>query len=88
MESLLDREPSNWELILQAARSLTAGGQAPFTRQSVYEWIWRRHPRAAHDRPSLDPTFQGMIKNAPGGPASACGTPLVRVDRGRYELAQ
>jgi hypothetical protein len=80
--------PPNWELILQAARSLTAGGQAPFTRQSVYEWIWRRHPRADHDRPSLDPTFQGMVKNAPGGPPSACGTPLVRVERGRYELSR
>jgi hypothetical protein len=78
----------NWELILQAARALTAAGQTPFTRQSVYEWIWRRHPRVDHDRPSLDPTFQGMVKNAPGGPASACGTPLVRVGHGRYELAR
>jgi hypothetical protein len=37
----------NWKLILAAAQALTAAGQAPFTRQSVYEWIWRRHPRAA-----------------------------------------
>lgn len=78
---------ANWQLILQAARALTAAGQAPFTRQSVYQWIWQRHPRANHDRPSLDPTFQGMIKNAPGGPPSACGTPLVRIDRGRYIIA-
>jgi hypothetical protein len=35
----------------------------------------RWQPRRDHDRPSLDPTFQGMIKNAPGGPPSACGTP-------------
>ena len=77
----------NWRLILQAARALTAAGQAPFTRQSVYKWIWRRYSRADHDRPSLDPTFQGMIKNATGGPPSACGTPLVRIARGLYTLA-
>lgn len=80
-------ESPNWKLILDAARALTAAGQTPFTRISVYEWIWRRHPREQHDRPSLDPTFQGMIKNATGGPPSAGGTPLVRVNRGRYRLA-
>jgi hypothetical protein len=78
----------NWKLILAAAQALTAAGQAPFTRQSVYEWIWRRHPRAAHDRPSLDPTFQGMVSNATGGPRSAGGTPLLRTSRGFYVLAQ
>jgi hypothetical protein len=39
-------------------------------------------------RPSLDPTFQGMTKNAAGGPPSACGIPLIRTDRGRYILAE
>jgi hypothetical protein len=78
----------NWQLILQAARALTDAEQAPFTRQSVYEWIWRRYPRKDHDRLSLDPTFQGMIKNAPGGPPSACGTPFTRVAPGCYELAR
>jgi hypothetical protein len=77
----------NWRLILEAARALTAAGQTPFTRISVYEWIWRRYPRDAHDRPSLDPTFQGMVRKATGGPASAAGTPLVRVDRGLFVLA-
>jgi hypothetical protein len=77
----------NWRLILEAARALTATGQSPFTRISVYQWIWQRYPRGAHDRPSLDPTFQGMIKNAAGGPPSAGGTPLLRVNRGRYVLA-
>jgi uncharacterized protein with LGFP repeats/transcriptional regulator with XRE-family HTH domain len=77
----------NWKLILEAARALKAAGQTPFTRISIYEWIWRRYPREQHDRPSLDPTFQGMIKNATGGPPSAAGTPLVKVDRGQYELA-
>jgi hypothetical protein len=28
-----------------------------------------------------------MIRNAAGGPPSACGTPLLRVERGRYVLA-
>jgi hypothetical protein len=78
----------NWRLILQAARALTAATeQTPFTRISVYQRIWRRHSRAEHDRPSLDPTFQGMTSNATGGPPSACGKPLIRVDRGRYILA-
>jgi hypothetical protein len=77
----------NWRLIRDAARALTAAGQSPFTRQTAYEWIWRRYPRAEHDRPSLDPTFQGMVRNATGGPPSAGGQPLVRVDRGLYVLA-
>jgi len=77
----------NWRLILEAARALTAVGQSPFTRVSVYEWIWRRYPRGVHDRPSLDPVFQGMVRNAPGGPASSAGTPLSRVGRGQYVLA-
>ena len=78
----------NWRLILSAAQSLTSAGQTPFTRISVYQWIWRRYPRAEHDRPSLDPTFQGMTKNSAGGPPSACGTPLLRVQRGYYILAE
>jgi hypothetical protein len=78
----------NWRLILEAAQALTATGQTPFTRQSVYEWIWRRYPRTDHDRPSLDPTFQGMTANAPGGPPSSVGTPLRRVSRGLYVLSQ
>lgn len=81
------RQP-NWQLILKAAEALTASDQVPFTRVSVYEWIWRRYPRGDHDRPSLDPTFQGMIGNAPGGPPSPCGTPLHRTGRGQYILAR
>ncbi|WP_420867465.1 DUF7669 domain-containing protein [Actinomadura bangladeshensis] len=76
----------NWRLILQAASALTAAGQTPFTRIAIYEWIWARYPRRDHDRPSLDPTFQGMISNAPGGPPSAGGTPLRRTGRGLYVL--
>lgn len=77
----------NWRLILEGARALTAAGHAPFSRIEVYEWVWARYPRRDHDRPSLDPTFQGMIVNAPGGPASAGGMPLRRVGRGLYVLA-
>jgi hypothetical protein len=77
----------NWRLILEAARALTAAGQSPFTRVRVYEWIWRRYPRSVRDRPSLDPVFQGMVRNAPGGPASSAGTPLARIGRGEYVLA-
>jgi len=57
-------QPPDWQLILDAAEALTASEQAPFTRMSVYEWIWRRYPRSDHDRPSLDPAFQGMVDNA------------------------
>lgn len=74
-------------LILQAARALTAAGQTPFTRISIYQWIWRRYPQHEHERPSLDPILQGMTRNAVGGPSSACGKPLIRIDRGRYILA-
>lgn len=77
----------NWRLILAAARALTAAGRSPFSRIAVYQWIWSRHPQADHDRPTLDPTFQGMIENAPGGPPSGGGTPLLRVARGLYVLA-
>jgi len=77
----------NWRLIVAAARALTAAGQTPFSRIAVYQWIWSRHLPADHDRPTLDPTFQGMVENAPGGPRSAGGTPLRRVARGLYVLA-
>jgi hypothetical protein len=79
--------PENWRLIAEAAKALTAAGQTPFTRQSVYEWIWRRYSRSEHDRPSLDPTFQGMVKNARGGVPSAGGKPFVRVAHGQFVLA-
>src|SRR5438067_823320 len=77
----------NWRLILEATRSLTAAGRSPFGRIEVYEWIWERFPRADHDRGSLDPIFQGMIANAPGGPTGAGGTPLRRVNPGQYVLS-
>ncbi len=75
---------TNWQLILGAARDLSARGQTSFTRVEVYRELWRGHPD--RQRGSLDPTFQGMIANAPGGPASSCGTPFRRVARGCYVL--
>ena len=79
--------PENWRLILAATRALTAAGQTPFTRKGVYEWIWERHPSSEHGRGSLDPTLQGMIRNAPtGAPSSRGGRPLLRVGRGLYIL--
>jgi hypothetical protein len=78
---------TNSALILAAARALTAAGHSEFSRIDVYDWIWERYPRSEHERSSLDPTFQGMVRNAPGGPPSALGQPLERVDRGRYVLA-
>lgn len=48
---------------------------------------WRRYPRSEHGRPSLDPVFQGWVRNAPGGPSNSAGTPLAKVGRGEYVLA-
>jgi hypothetical protein len=70
----------NLRLILQAARALTVAGQAPFTRISAYQWIWRRYPRARHGRPSLDPTFQGMTRDSTG--ADLCLTSPSLVEPG------
>jgi hypothetical protein len=78
----------NWRLILDAARALTAAGRTPFSRRQFYGWIWSRYPRDDHDRPSLDPTFQGMVMNATGGPPSAGGKPFFRVERGPFVLAE
>ncbi len=78
-------ETPNWKLIDEATRLLASRGLTPFTRDDVYREIWKQHP----DRPrgSLDPTLQGMVRNAPGGPPSAGGTPLRRLERGLYERA-
>jgi hypothetical protein len=78
---------TNWGLILAAACALAAAGHTPFARIDVYEWIWARYPRSEHPRGSLDPTFQGMVRNAPSGaPNNAGGKPLHRIVRGRFEL--
>lgn len=82
-----DREGrlTNAQLILMAACALTAAGHTPFARIDIYRWIWERYPRSEHDRPALDPTFQGM-SDRPGGPPSAVGKPLRWLSRGLYEL--
>lgn len=76
--------PSNAELIQRAALLLTGEGHTPFSRIEVFRRIWQRYPERR--RPSLDPTFQGMIRNAPGGPQPELGAPLSRVDHGLYVL--
>jgi hypothetical protein len=76
----------NWRLIIQAGRALTAAGQAPFTRIAVYKWIWSRYPRREHDRPSLDPTLQGMVSNAWGSGRRVRNTALP--DRSRILRAR
>jgi hypothetical protein len=45
-------------------------------------------PQSSHDRTSLDPTFQGVVRGATGGPKSLAGTPLLKIDRGLYILAE
>jgi hypothetical protein len=75
-----------WELVLEAAKSLTARGLVKFTRAQLLDEVRRRD---ASRRPeSLGPVIQGMAANAPGGLTSPCGTPLVRVGRGVYRLAE
>lgn len=58
----------NWKLIDDATRDLEARGVSPFSRVQVYKELWRKHPD--RQRPSLDPTFQGMVESAAGGPPS------------------
>jgi hypothetical protein len=68
---------SAWELVLEAAESLTTRGLVEFTRAQLLDEVRRRD---ASRRPeSLGPVIQGMTANASGGPPSPCGTPLVRV---------
>ena len=87
------RGTENWRLIVAAARALTAAGHAPFSRIAVYQWIWSRHPRVDHDRPTLDPTFQGMVgqraRRNPErrrNPAAPRGTRSVRAGRSRQRV--
>jgi hypothetical protein len=63
----------NWPLVLEAARAQTAAGRTHSPGIGVYERIWQRHPRSSHARPSLDPTFQGMVHGTTGGPKSLAG---------------
>jgi uncharacterized HhH-GPD family protein len=74
-----------WELVLEAGRSLTARGLVEFTRAQLLDEVRRRDASRRPD--SLGPVIQGMIANAPGGPPSPCGTPLIRVGHGVYRLA-
>ncbi|MBO4140358.1 hypothetical protein J5U46_09410 [Micromonospora tulbaghiae] len=73
-----------WQLILTAARQLTTH-KLDFSRAELIDEVQRldptRHPQ------SLGPVIQGMTRDTTGGPPSPCGTPLIRLERGRYTLA-
>ncbi|GAB3171877.1 hypothetical protein GCM10027259_07710 [Micromonospora palomenae] len=72
-----------WQLILTAARQL-AKHKLDFSRAELIDEVQRldptRHPQ------SLGPVIQGMTRDTTSGPPSPCGTPLIRVGRGRYTL--
>jgi hypothetical protein len=51
----MPENPPNWQLILQAARALTAAGQTPLTRISIYQWIWRRYRARSMTGPAWTP---------------------------------
>ena len=74
-----------WELVLEAAKSLTTRGLVEFTRAQLLDEVRRRD--ASRQPESVGPVIQGMTANATGGPPSPCGTPLVRVGHGIYRLA-
>lgn len=76
-------EPSR-RLLLECARDLTTRGITPFSSDQLIRGVQQRDPARA--RGSLSPIIQGMTANAPGGPASAGGTPFTRVGRGLYVL--
>ncbi|MEU8085749.1 DUF6884 domain-containing protein [Micromonospora sp. NPDC049101] len=73
-----------WQLILTAARQLTKD-KIDFSRAELIDEVQRLHP-TRHPQ-SLGPVIQGMTRDTTGGPPSPCGTPLIRVGRGRYTLA-
>jgi hypothetical protein len=73
-----------YELVAEAAKSLTARGNSPFKLSTLIAAVQRIDP--GRHRESIQPTIQGMTINAGKGPASPIGRPLVRVDHGYYEL--
>ncbi|WP_431728917.1 DUF7669 domain-containing protein [Verrucosispora sp. TAA-831] len=72
------------QLILTAARHL-AKHKLDFSRAELIDEVQRRDP-TRHPQ-SLGPVIQGMTRYTTGGPPSPCGTPLIRVGRGRYTIA-
>ncbi|MEE6258002.1 DUF6884 domain-containing protein [Plantactinospora sonchi] len=73
-----------WQLILTAARQLTKH-KFDFSRAELIDEVQRLDPTQRVQ--SLGPVIQGMTRDTTGGPSSPCGTPLIRVGRGRYTLA-
>jgi len=77
---------TNWQLLLDCAKKLTAAGRTPFTRQQLIQCVQKADPSRGDS--SLHPTIQGMTDNAQGGPLSACGEVFHRVGRGLYVLKE
>jgi hypothetical protein len=73
-----------WQLVLEAARLLTASDQSPFKLSDLIALVQRAD--AGRDRGTVQPVVQGMTANAGKGPASPCGKVLLRVERGYYKL--
>lgn len=82
----MTRQHPAWALLLEAARALTDRGVTPFTRDQLLGEVRRVAPERRES--SLGPVLQGMTRNATGGVPSAAGTPLHRVGRGLYVLAE
>lgn len=74
----------NWRLLLECATGLQQRGLSPFTRAELIRCVQHDHPERSDG--SLGPIIQGMTRGATGGPRSACGAVLERVDRGVYRL--
>jgi hypothetical protein len=54
-DEIVDEGTQNWRLILEAARALTAASQAPFSRLTLYQWIWARFPAGTTTAPASTP---------------------------------
>ena len=75
---------TTWEVVLQAAAALERRGIRLWSLRQLIEEIQNLDPQRG--RGTISPVLQGMTSNAPGGPGSACGTPIRRVGRSAYVI--
>lgn len=80
---MTDARPT-WELVLEAAKRLTADGKSTFKLAELIAALQKVDP--TRQRSSIQPVVQGMTVNAGKGPESPCGKVLARVDHGYYAL--
>lgn len=73
-----------WEIVEEAARSLSLRGDGTFRLGDIIEYVQFADPARA--RTSIQPIVQGMTVNAGKGPPSPCGKILRRVYHGLYVL--